>query len=95
MLCDAFSVCSFQGGFCQSAALHRSRSGLPVQHAVCVSPVGADLPAGQDAGGVLRWPPAGGDGPGGPSRPRAQYPQTALAGFEQLGRARRPLLEKV
>lgn len=49
-----------------------------MQHAVCVSPVGADLPTGQDAGGVLRGPPAGGDGPGGPRHPRAQYPQTAL-----------------
>lgn len=50
-----------------------------MQHAVCVSPVGADLPTGQDAGGVLRRPPAAGDGPGGPRRPCAQYPQTALA----------------
>lgn len=49
-----------------------------MQHAVCVPPVGPDVPTGQDSGRVLRGPPAGGHGPGGPGRPRAQYPQNYL-----------------
>lgn len=65
---------SFQGGFCQGAALHWGRSGFPMQHAVCVPPVSPDIPTGQDSGGVLRGPPTGGHGSGGPHRPCAQYP---------------------
>lgn len=48
-----------------------------MQHVVRVPPVGPDVPTGQDSGGVLCRPPAGGHGPGGPRRPGAQYPQTA------------------
>lgn len=70
---------SLSGGFCQSPPLRRSRSGLPVQHAVCVSAVGSDLQTGQDPGGVSSGSPSPGDGPAGTDRPGAQYPVLCLS----------------
>ncbi|XP_068592890.1 uncharacterized protein [Cebidichthys violaceus] len=60
------------GGFCQSPPLRRSRRGLPLQHAVCVSSVGSDLQTGQDPGGIPSGSPPCGNGPAGSGRPGAQ-----------------------
>lgn len=68
----------FSGGFCQSSALCRSRGGVPLQHAVRVSPVGSDLQTGQDPGAVLGRTPAYGDDSAGPDLPGPQYPTNMI-----------------
>ena len=69
----------FPGGFCQSSPLRGSGRGLPVQHALCVPAVGADLPTGQDPGGIPGRTRPGGNDPAGADRPGAQYPRSAFS----------------
>lgn len=74
-ICDVYYL-SFPltGGQCQDPPLCGSRNCLSYWNAVCVPAVGADLPTGQDPGGVLRGPPPALHDPAGLCGLGAQYP---------------------